>query len=113
MVQNRNKVIELFIGNLANSVMHSIIESAINNEEISERYKKEIVTSLDVAKRYREKINPVKSPLPSNDVEYIKSKITNKVKAELQIRISKGYKNIDLSTIEKFVNESLKETKVI
>lgn len=112
MVQNRNKVIELFIGNLANSVMHSIIESAINNEELSERYKKEIATSLDAAKKYREKINPVESSLSSKDIEYIKNKITNKVKAELQIRISKKYENIDLSSIEKFVDKSLKETKV-
>ncbi|MBI2106687.1 hypothetical protein HYT57_01770, partial [Candidatus Woesearchaeota archaeon] len=62
--------------------MHSIIESAINNEELSERYKKEIATSLDTAKKYREKINPVESSLPLKDIEYIKGKITNKVKAE-------------------------------
>ena len=57
--------------------MHSIIESAINNEALSERYKKEIATSLDAAKKYREKINPVESSLPPKDIGYIKNKITS------------------------------------
>ena len=32
MIQNRNKLIELFIGNLSNAVVHKILEKAIENE---------------------------------------------------------------------------------
>ena len=55
MTQNRNKLIDLFIGNISNSVVHEILEKAIDNEEISRRYEKELTTSLEIAKKYREK----------------------------------------------------------
>ena len=35
---NRNKLIEAFISNLTNGVVHEILEKAIEKEEISERY---------------------------------------------------------------------------
>ena len=89
MVQNRNKLIDLFIGNISNSVIHKILEITIDNEDISNRYKKELTMSLEIAKKYREKINPAFSPFPNKDIKYIKTKIKNKVKAELSIRISK------------------------
>ena len=70
-------------------------------------------TSLEIAKKYREKINPVNASLPDKDIEYIKSRITNKVKNELMQRISKGYENIDLDLVEGLVNDALKDTKVV
>ena len=66
-----------------------------------------------MAKKYREKINPINAPLPEKDIDYIKNKIISKVRAELTIRISKGYDNIDLGLVEEFVEEALKNTKVI
>ena len=43
---------------------------------------------------------------------YIKNKVINKVKSELKLRIAKGYENIDLSLIEIFVNETLRDFKI-
>jgi len=75
MVQNRNKLMNLFIGNISNSIVHEILEKAIDNEFLSKRYEKELTTSLEIAKIYREKINPASSLLPNKDIEYIKNRI--------------------------------------
>ena len=75
MPQNKNKLIELMVGNLANAVLHKILERAIDNIDISSKYLKEIDNSWEVAKRYREKINPASSLLPNKDIEYIKNRI--------------------------------------
>lgn len=64
MPQNKNKLIELFIGNISNAIVHNILEKAIDKEEIAEKYRKELITSFEVAKKYREKINPINTPLP-------------------------------------------------
>ena len=72
MVQNRNKLIELFIGNASNSIVHRILEKAIakeRNEEISDKYRKELITSFEIARRYRKGINPVNLPLPKKDMK--------------------------------------------
>ncbi|HLC57016.1 MAG TPA: hypothetical protein VJH95_00430 [Candidatus Nanoarchaeia archaeon] len=92
MAQNRNKLIELFIGNLSNAVLHSMLEKAISNNELAGRYRQELITSLSIAKKYREKINPLHEPLPSKDKEYIKDKVIKKVKAGLAVRKAKGCK---------------------
>lgn len=113
MVQNRNKLINLFIGNISNSIIHDILERAIKNEEISNRYEKELTTSFEIAKKYRNKINPLNSIFPDKDIDYIKNKIRNKVKSELLIRISKGYKNIDLDLVEERIDKYLKDLKII
>ena len=113
MPQNRNKLIEIFIGNLSNAVLHKILENAINNKEVETRYKQESITSLALAKKYREKINPLQIPLPLKDTANIKSKVTRKVKAELLLRMSKGYENINISLIEPLIEEALKETNVV
>ena len=55
MSQNRNKLIDLFISNLANSVTHKVLEKATDEENIRNHYTKELSVSLDIAKRYREK----------------------------------------------------------
>ena len=112
MVQNRNKLIELFIGNISNSIVHNILERAVSKELMADKYRKELITSLEIAKKYREKINPINRPLPRKDVEYIKTKIISRVKAELVIRMSKGYKNIDLALIEGLVDKTLKDADI-
>ena len=91
MTQNRNKLIELFIGNVSNFIVHKILESAINKLELITKYQKESVNSLEIAKKYREKINPVDNPLQERDINYIREKIIKRTKAELEKRISLGY----------------------
>ncbi len=113
MAQNRKKLIDLFIGNISNSIIHKILEKAIDKEEISVKYSKELITSWEIAKEYRKKINPVNSPLPDKDIEYVKNRIKNKVRSELMLRILKGYKNIDLGLIEELIDKDLREMKVI
>jgi|SRR3989338_8893986 len=112
MTQNRNKLIELLIGNLVNSVLHSILEKAINDRGLSKRYAQELLTSFSLAQRYREKINPVHSALPYQDIAYIGTKIIRKVKAELEQRKAKGYENLDISLVEGLVERRLKEMKI-
>ena len=112
MVQNRNKLIGLFISNISNAIVHKILEKASEQEELSNKYNKEELTSFEIAKKYREKINPKETSLPDKDVLYIKNKIMNKVKTELLLRISKGYENINLSLVESLVDEFLKEIRV-
>ncbi|MEK6893684.1 MAG: hypothetical protein AABX07_05795 [Nanoarchaeota archaeon] len=113
MAQNRSKLIELFIGNISNAVVHDVLERAVGKELMAEKYRKELTTSFEIAKKYREKINPLNRPLSEKDTEYIRVKIVNKAKAELAIRISKGYKNIDLLLIELLVDKALRSTKIV
>lgn len=110
---NKNKLLTLFISNLSNAVMHKILEKAIDIPEISQRYNKEIKNSWEIAKAYREKINPPNKELADKDIEEVKRKTISRVKSELRIRIEKGYENIDLNIIEKVVEESLREMNVI
>ena len=58
MVHNRNKLIALFIGNLSNAILHHMLEQAIHEDTLTQRYHKESATSLALAKEYRAKINP-------------------------------------------------------
>lgn len=112
MVQNRNKLIELFIGNIANTIVHEILERAVSGEMMADRYRKELITSFEIAKRYREKINPVNGPLPDKDIAYIKEKIIARVKAELTARISRGYSNIGLELVESLTDKALSDAKI-
>lgn len=113
MVQNRKKLIDLFIGNLSNSILHKVLEKAIDNKEIINKYMKELNISWKIAREYRGKINPVNVTLPDKDVGYIRTKVINKVKAELMLRISKGYKNINLDLVEELVDKALEDIMVI
>ena len=113
MTQNRNKLIDLFVGNVSNAIVHSILEKAIDSKEIADRYRKELKTSREIAKVYRNKINPINNPLPAKDITYIRRKIINKVNNELKTRISKGYENIDLDLVEQLVDQALKEFMVL
>ena len=112
MVQNRNKLIDLFIGNIANAIVHEILENALSGDVVADKYRKELTTSFEIAKKYREKINPINRSLPDRDLEHIKVKIVNRVRVELNIRISKGYKNIDLFLVDELVDKALKDSKV-
>ena len=110
---NRNKLIVLFIGNISNTVVHKILEKAIDDDNIRKHYDKELMVSFDIAKMYREKINPIGIPLPEKDAKEIKQNVAKMVNSELKLRISKGYKNIDLSLIEPTIDEFLRKLKVI
>lgn len=110
MALNRKKLIKLFIGNISNAVLHKILENAIEEEAIRKYYDKEFLNSFEIAKRYRDKINPVNNKLPESSE--IKELITKKVNNELKLRISKGYKNIDLSLVEPTTDNVLSELKV-
>lgn len=112
MKQNKNRLIDLLVGNISNAILHRILEKAIDNPEISNKYLTEIENSWEISKKYREKINPVDRCLPEKDVEEIRKKVINKVKAELQIRIAHGYNNINADLVEPFVDKALKEMKI-
>ncbi len=105
-------MIDLFIGNLSNSIIHEILSKAIDDDNIRKHYDKELKNSFDISMKYREKINPTYTVLPDKDIENIKNKLNRKVNAELQLRISKGYENINLDLIEITINKKLKDMKV-
>lgn len=109
---NRNKLIGVFISNLANAVIHQILEKAINKREIADVYNKEVRNSWEIAKKYREKINPVSKTLPDKDIEEINKRIINKVRAELKLRIERGYENINLGLVDEFIEKALREMNV-
>ena len=115
MPQNRKKLIELFIGNLSNAIIHEILIEAIKDKskEIASYYQKEIENAVKISKKYREKINPKNKPILNKDLSRLKTKILNKVKTELKIRISKGYKNIDLTLADELMNKMLKDIGII
>lgn len=110
---NRNKLLNLFVSNLSNVIVHKILEKAIDKPEIALSYNKEVRNSMDIAKRYREKINPINKLLPISDAEEVRTSIIRRVKSELNIRIEKGYSNIDISLVELFTDKLLKELEVI
>jgi hypothetical protein len=109
---NRNKLIELFISNLSNAVVHQILEKAIAEQVYIDKYRSEFRNSWQIAKIYREKINPTNRSLPFHDLSEIKEKIIKKVNCELNIRINRGYKNINLELVEELVDNALKELNV-
>ena len=111
MVINRKKLIDLFVGNATNAVLHKILEKAVEDDVIRKYYDKEFLNSFRIAKKYREKINPIDNEL--QDSSKIKETIVKKVSNELKIRISKGYKNLDLSSVESVTNNVLSELRVI
>ena len=110
MAINRKKLIDLFIGNISNAILHKILEKAVEDDIVRRYYDKEFTNSFEIAKKYREKINPLDNELPESSE--IKNAIIKKVTNELKIRISKGYKNIDLSLVEPTANKILSDLKV-
>ncbi len=110
---NRNKLLNLFISNLSNVIVHKILEKVIDKPEIAGVYTKEVKNSLEIARRYREKINPINKSLPAHDTKDVREKIIRKVRAELNLRIERGYTNINLSLVEEFVDNLLRELGVL
>ena len=53
MPQNRNQFIDILIGNLANAIVHTILEQSIDKQELISKYRNETINSYDIAKRYR------------------------------------------------------------
>jgi len=56
MAQNRSKLIDLFVGNVSNTVVHRVLEKAIDKQDITKKYVKEMKNSWEIAKHYRETI---------------------------------------------------------
>lgn len=112
MVQNRNKLIDLLIGNLSNAALHRILEQSVEDEDLSRYYEKEILNSVKIAKKYREKINPATKMLPRKDSENIRDGIIERVNNKPKARIEEGYKNIDLASVEEVVEKLLSEMGV-
>lgn len=112
MVQNRNKLIDAFIGNIAAAIVHEILEEAANDENLRKYYDKEFMNSLSIAKKYREEINPADKPLKVKDQLLIKKRIISKVKNELNLRISKGYKDIDIDKAAPYTEKIIRDLKI-
>ncbi len=112
MPQNRNQLIDLLIGNLSNAVVHEILAKAIDDDNIRNHYSKELQASFDVAKKYRDKINPLDKNLPAEDIIYIYEKTSRRVNAELKLRISKGYTCINLAIVDTIIEQNLKRLKI-
>jgi len=112
-MKNRGQLIEIFVSNLANSIVHQILEKATDEQIYIDGYGKEMRNSRQIAENYRGKINPIDMPLPVKDAEEVRQKLKSKVNAELRLRISGGYKNINLELVEELVSLALKELKVV
>lgn len=113
MTQNRNKLLSHLVGNLASAVVHKVLEEAAGEEPIKKYYYDEFSNSIEAAKRYREKVNPVNEPLSDKDTAQIREKVVAKAITELKLRIVRGYKNISLDKAEKATEELLADLNVI
>ena len=47
-MMNRNRLIEVFISNVANAIIHQILEKAIDKQEIADVYNKEVRNSKEI-----------------------------------------------------------------
>lgn len=110
---NRNKLVSLFISNLSNAIVHKVLENSIDRKELVQYYHKEIQNSLSIAAKYREKINPLDRLFPDPESQEVREEVIQRARSELTLRISKGYTNIDLSLVEIFVDELLKDLNVL
>ncbi|MFA5887782.1 MAG: hypothetical protein WC852_03670 [Candidatus Nanoarchaeia archaeon] len=106
---NKSKLVRIFIGNIANAVVHEVLENAIEEQSLRSHYGKEMQNSFSLAKKYREKLNPSDKPLPES--AEIKEKIVQKATQELNIRIKKGYTGIDVASADKIAEKLLKKLK--
>lgn len=113
MTQNRNKLLDLLIGNLANAVVHKVLEEAAEDELRKKYYDDELLNSVEIAKNYREKINPINKPLPERDAAEIRGRIISKAEAELKLRIAKGYENINLDSVEEVTEKILADLIIV
>ena len=102
----------MFIANISNAVVHQVLEKSIEEYYLRKKYNHEFINSLNVSKRYRDKINPANTKFAENDKEEIRKKIKNNTLNELKIRINKGYKEINIGLIDNVIDNILKELKV-
>ena len=109
MPENRNNLIDKFVGNLSNAIVHEALFGSAENKEAASYYKKELDNSMRISRAYREKINPVDRTFSKEDIEYIRKRVINKSKAKLMTRILQDYPNIDLSLVESLIDRALKE----
>lgn len=96
--------------------MQSCIKSLrkpLRKSNAKKYYDDELSNSIEIAKSYRERINPVNEPLPENDTAEIREKIINKAEAELKLRIAKGYENINLASVGEVTEKILADLKVV
>src|SRR3989338_2721577 len=111
MSQNRTDLIKRFIGVASNIIAHKVLIKTELEENLREYYAKEIKRDIDIALKYRNRINPMNKLLPKRDSKEIRESILLKVKAELLKRIDKGY-SVDLSKIDEEIDNFLKEQNV-
>ncbi|MBI3035784.1 hypothetical protein HYY71_05675 [Candidatus Woesearchaeota archaeon] len=111
MSQNRPDLIKRFIGVASNIIAHKVLIKAELEEDLRKYYAKEIERDIDIALKYRNRINPASRLLPQQDSKEIRESILLKVKAELLKRVDKGYK-VDLSKIDGEIDNFLKEQNV-
>ena len=111
MSQNKPDLIKRFIGVASNIIAHKILIKAELEEDLRNYYAKEIERDIDIALKYRNRINPINRLLPQKDSKEIRDSILLKVKAELLKRIDKGY-NIGLTKIDEEIDNFLKEQNV-
>ena len=83
MPQNRPDSIKRFIGVASNIIAHKLLIKAELEEESRKYYSKEIERDIDIALKYRNRINPANRLLPQKDFKEIRDSILLKVKAEL------------------------------
>ena len=113
MTQNRNKLLDLLIGNLANAVVHKVLEEAAGEDSLKKYYYDELSNSIEVARNYRKKINPVSEPLPDKDAAEIRERTISKAEAELKLRVAKGYEKINLGSVGEVTDKLMADLKVV
>jgi|SRR3989344_9159590 len=111
MAQNKPDLIKRFIGVASNIITHKILVKAELEKDLRNYYTKEIERDVDIALKYRDRINPANKPLPKMDSKEIRDSIMSNVKAELLKRIDKGY-DVDFSKIDEEIDNFLREQNV-
>lgn len=112
MSQNRPDLIKRFVGIASNIITYKILIKAELKEDTRNHYIKEVERDIDIALKYRSRINPINDVLPPKDAEGIRNNILLRVKAELLKRKDKGY-NVDILLVNEEVDNFLKEQDII
>ncbi|MDD4877735.1 MAG: hypothetical protein PHO02_01715 [Candidatus Nanoarchaeia archaeon] len=106
---NKSKLVRIFIGNIANAVVHEVLENAIEEQSLRSHYGKEMLNSMQLARKYREQLNPIDKTLPES--VNIRRQIVKKAEQELKLRIKKGYTGINIDSTSKIAEKLLKKLK--
>jgi hypothetical protein len=113
MAQNRNKLFGHLAGNLTTAVVHKILEQATSDEYLKKYYANEASNSIEKARSYRERINPVDEPLAEKDATEIRARVIRSATAELKARIVKGYREVNLEPAARVTEQMLIELKIV